>query len=101
MSLLKYWRNEIDTSERTKGEPASTLSKSAAYGPGHSPPENRLRPIADRCAEALELLGALTHSYNLRAEALEAAGVPEGEANRVAMIETKATKTFRRWLALG
>jgi hypothetical protein len=84
-----------------KADIIATLTHAEECKPGHPSPENASRPIADRCAEALELCGELTHFYNLRAEALEAAGVPSDEANRVAMIETKATSTYLRWQALG
>ena len=70
-----------------------------------APAGHRLRMQPGRlrivCREALELLGALTHFFNVRAEALEAGGMTPEEAEQRAKIETQATETYRRWLALG
>ncbi len=72
------------------------------YGRGRPSLENASRPIEERCAEALELLGELTEFCNERASILEFKGhFPRAEAERLALIETKATETYRRWLALG
>lgn len=72
------------------------------YGAGRPSPENATKPVEERCSEALELLGELTDLYNQRAAVLEyEAGFPRDEAERLAMIETKATETFRCWCRLG
>ena len=52
--------------------------------------------------ESIELCGELTHFFNERAAILEDDALfSRIEANRLAMVETKATKAFRRWQALG
>jgi hypothetical protein len=55
----------------------------------------------DKRAEALELLGWLTYFYNERAAFLEYdSGLSRAEAERLAMIETKATEGYQRWQQL-
>ena len=93
MSLIKHWRNA--NAEAAEPEPEN-------YGPGRPSTENAARPLEDRRNEALELLGELTDFYNQRAAILEyEADFPRLEAERLAMIETRITATYRRWLALG
>jgi len=45
--------------------------------------------------------GELTHFFNIRLEVLEATGMSQSEAIKVAKTEAEATETFRRWQALG
>ena len=60
------------------------------------------RLAEDKRAEALELLGWLTHFYNERAAFLEyKSGHSRTEAERLAMIETKGTDSYYRWKRLG
>ena len=67
----------------------------------HPSPEIAASPDKVRCREALELLGELTELYNERASIFEFEGnFPRAEAEHLAMVETKATQTYRRWRAL-
>ena len=69
---------------------------------GKPSPENAARPIEDRRRESLELCGELTEFYNRLASIFEYEGrFPRAEAQRMAMIETRETELYRRWLALG
>jgi hypothetical protein len=94
MSLLKHWQERKAVAvEQAEGED---------YGPGRPSPDTAARPLEDRRNEALELLGELTDFYNQRASILEFEGhFPREEAERLALAETKATETYRRWRALG
>ena len=71
-------------------------------GPGRPSPENTGRPVGERYAEALELLGELTYMYNERASILEYVGtLPRDEAESRAKEEVMRTETYRMWRALG
>ena len=73
-----------------------------SYGPGRPSSENAGRPIEDRNAEALELLGETIDFFNERASILEYdAGFPRDEAEQLAMIEVKASEIYRAWQSLG
>jgi hypothetical protein len=77
----------------------ATLTKAERVLPGL---KNEVRPVSDQCAEALELRGELNNYYNERAAILEYdAHFPRAEAERLAMIETKATQLYPRWKALN
>ncbi len=63
---------------------------------------NAIRPLEEQNAEALELLGEMIDFYNERASVLEYdAGFPRDEAERLALIEVKASETFQKWQNLG
>ena len=61
------------------------------HGAARPTQENELRPIADRCNEALELLGELTHFFNRRLEALEATGMSQDKAIEAAKLPVKVS----------
>jgi hypothetical protein len=87
-----------------KAEIIATLAQARRenYGAGRPSPENAARPIEDRRRESLELRGELTEFYNRLASTFEDEGrFPRAEAERLAMIETRETELYRRWLALG
>jgi hypothetical protein len=107
MTYLKRWAermrcgtgvevgSSIDTAPPVlRGEPSS---------PCTSHPEAATpRQAEDKRAEALELLGWLTHFYNERAAFLEyESGHSRTEAERLAMIETKGTDAYHHWKRLG
>jgi hypothetical protein len=111
MSFLKKWAaikiedeasSETDLSAIGSEPEAQALSLSTEYGPGRPSLENAARPIEERRAEALELAGELNYLFNERAAILEyEARLPREEAERIAMIEVKASETYRCWRALG
>jgi hypothetical protein len=109
MSFLKKWASDelqaipLDTRrEETKLDvlPGDMLGAETQESSRRSRKDAR-RPVGNRLNEARELLGELTHLYNKRASALELAGLPNTEAERLAMLEVQATDTYRRWRALG
>ena len=78
--------------------PSGELSSPCTSHPEAATP----RLAEDKRAEALELLGWLTHFYNERAAFLEyESGYSRTEAERFAMIETKASDAYHRWRRLG
>jgi hypothetical protein len=86
---------------KQKAEIIVTLTQSENSA-GRPSPENARRPVDERCAEALELLGELIEIFNDRASVLEFdAHFPRAEAERLATLEVCATETYRRWRALG
>jgi hypothetical protein len=109
MSFLKKWATQVANERQEQTAPSGKLAlfpvakpEVDTFGPGRPSPENARRPVAERCKESLELHGELNHLYNTRAAILEAvAGLPRDEAERQAMIEVKATDTYRAWQSLG
>jgi hypothetical protein len=102
MSLLKHWREQRATAaEQAEGKLVSFPGKAEPYGRGRSSPENARRPVEERCAEALELVGELIELFNERASILEHdAHLPRADAERLATIEVCATEAYSRWRAL-
>lgn len=99
MTYLKRWARAVNgqlVPEASKGSGNANSSIDC-----QRPPENTTKGTEERYIEALELLGWLTQFYNERAAYLEFdAGFPKIEAERLAMVQTKATTAYQRWLEL-
>ena len=107
MTYLKRWAERMrcgtgleDGSATDTESPVLKDELSSPCVSNQEAPTPRL--AEDKRAEALELLGWLTHFYNERAAFLEyESGHSRTEAERLAMIETKVTDAYHCWKRLG
>ena len=102
-----------ETDETDKTAPVSSVSDSPPHvcleigdwgqgsGPGRPSPENAVRPIEDRLAEARILLARLHKAYESRFCELWGNGLSEREAHLGAMLAAKENNVYQRWRSLG